>query len=52
MMKRQNPIRAAIFGTMIFISANAWSADPVADADDLADVPETQGPVVPCPGTR
>ncbi len=28
-----------------------WS-DPVADADDLADVPETQGPVVPCPGTR
>ena len=28
-----------------------WS-DAVADADDLADVPETQGPVVPCPGTR
>ena len=28
-----------------------WS-DPVADADDLANVPETQGPVVPCPGTR
>jgi len=27
-------------------------SDPVADADDLADVPETQGPVVPCPGTR
>ena len=28
-----------------------WS-EPVVDADDLADVPETQGPVVPCPGTR
>ena len=28
-----------------------WT-DAVADADDLADVPETQGPVVPCPGTR
>ncbi len=28
-----------------------WS-DAVADADDLADVPETQGPIVPCPGTR
>ena len=28
-----------------------WS-EPVADAGDLADVPETQGPVVPCPGTR
>ncbi len=28
-----------------------WS-DPVTDADDLANVPETQGPVVPCPGTR
>ncbi len=28
-----------------------WS-EAVADADDLADVPETQGPVVPCPGTR
>jgi hypothetical protein len=27
-------------------------SDPVADADDLADVPETQGPVVSCPGTR
>ncbi len=29
MMKRQNPIRAAIFSTMIFMSAGAWSADPV-----------------------
>ncbi|MCH8249046.1 MAG: NAD(P)-binding domain-containing protein [Proteobacteria bacterium] len=28
-----------------------WS-DPVADADDLADVPETQGPAMACPGTR
>ena len=28
-----------------------WS-EAVVDADDLADVPETQGPVVPCPGTR
>ena len=28
-----------------------WS-DAVVDANDLADVPETQGPVVPCPGTR
>ena len=28
-----------------------WS-DAVVDADDLADVPETQGPIVPCPGTR
>lgn len=28
-----------------------WS-DPVEDADALADVPETQGPVVACPGTR
>ena len=28
-----------------------WSV-PVADADDLANVPETQGPVVACPGTR
>lgn len=28
-----------------------WS-EPVVDADDLADVPETQGPVMPCPGTR
>jgi len=28
-----------------------WS-DPVADADDLADIPETQGEAVPCPGTR
>ncbi len=28
-----------------------WS-DPVADADDLADVPYTQGSVVPCPVTR
>ena len=28
-----------------------WS-DPVADADELADVPETQGPAIPCPGTR
>ena len=28
-----------------------WS-EPVVDADNLADVPETQGPVVPCPGTR
>ncbi len=27
-------------------------SEPVVDADDLADVPETQGPVVPCPGTR
>ncbi len=27
-------------------------SDPVADADDLAGVPETQGPVVACPGTR
>jgi len=28
-----------------------WS-DAVVDANDLADVPETQGPIVPCPGTR
>lgn len=28
-----------------------WS-DPVADADDLANVPETQGPAMACPGTR
>jgi len=28
-----------------------WS-DPVADADDLAEVPETQGQVRSCPGTR
>jgi len=28
-----------------------WSG-AVADADDLADVPETQGPAMPCPGTR
>lgn len=28
-----------------------WS-QPVADADNLADMPETQGPVMPCPGTR
>jgi len=28
-----------------------WS-QPVADADDLADVPETQGQALPCPGTR
>ena len=28
-----------------------WS-EPVADADDLAEVPETQGPVMSCPGTR
>ncbi len=27
-----------------------WS-DPVADADDLADIPETQDPPKPCPGT-
>jgi len=27
-----------------------WS-DPVADADDLADIPETQDPPRPCPGT-
>lgn len=28
-----------------------WS-QPVADADNLADIPQTQGPVMPCPGTR
>ena len=28
-----------------------WS-DPVADANDLANVPETQGPAMACPGTR
>ena len=28
-----------------------WS-DPVADADDLANMPETQGPAMACPGTR
>ncbi len=28
-----------------------WS-DPVADADDLAQMPETQGEPVDCPGTR
>jgi len=28
-----------------------WS-DPVADAGDLAQLPETQGKPVPCPGTR
>ena len=27
-----------------------WS-DPVADADNLADIPETQNPPKPCPGT-
>jgi len=27
-----------------------WS-DPVADADNLADIPETQDPPKPCPGT-
>jgi len=27
-----------------------WSV-PVSDADDLADIPETQGPPKPCPGT-
>jgi NADPH-dependent F420 reductase len=30
---------------------DGWST-PVADADDLAQFPETQGPRVPCPGTR
>lgn len=28
-----------------------WSA-PVIDADDLAQIPETQGEPMPCPGTR
>jgi hypothetical protein len=28
-----------------------WS-EPVADADDLAEVPETQGQARSCPGTR
>jgi predicted dinucleotide-binding enzyme len=28
-----------------------WS-EPVADADDLADIPETHKQVTPCPGTR
>jgi predicted dinucleotide-binding enzyme len=28
-----------------------WS-NPVADADDLAQLPETQGKPMPCPGTR
>jgi len=28
-----------------------WS-EPVADADDLASIPETQGEAVSCPGTR
>jgi hypothetical protein len=31
-----------------------WEDDysaPVADADDLADIPETQGPPKACPGT-
>lgn len=27
-----------------------WST-PVGDADDLADIPDTQGPARPCPGT-
>ncbi len=26
-------------------------SDPVGDADDLADMPDTQGPARPCPGT-
>ncbi len=26
-------------------------SDPVGDADDLADLPDTQGPARPCPGT-
>ena len=30
---------------------DSWSA-PVADAENLADIPETQGDVVACPGTR
>jgi predicted dinucleotide-binding enzyme len=29
---------------------DSWS-DPVADADDLANIPETQGPARECPGT-
>ena len=33
------------------IWGDSWS-DPVADADDLADMPETQGPASACPGTR
>ena len=30
---------------------DSWS-DPVVDADDLADVPETQGALKACPGTQ
>ena len=33
------------------IWGDSWS-DPVADAGDLADMPETQGPASACPGTR
>jgi hypothetical protein len=32
------------------IWTDEWSG-PVSDADDLADMPETQGPAKPCPGT-
>lgn len=32
------------------IWSDDWS-DPVGDADDLAQIPETQGPAKPCPGT-
>ena len=42
--------RRAYFWECLFPAAD-W-AEPVADAGDLADFPETQGPPKACPGTQ